>query len=230
MFFKPPATVMKGRTDSFKIFILIFTFLIYTSYHLSRKPISVVKTVLHENESDFSNCTGFHNCSWAPFENDNYKTLLGYLDYAFLLAYALGMFFSGHIAERVNLRYFLSAGMMLVGIFTALFGCARYWGIHELWYFIVVQIFSGLFQSTGWPSVVACMANWYGKGNRGFIMGVWNSHTSIGNILGTIIPAVFVDYNWGLSFIVPAGIIFGLGVLVFFFLVPRELMFSFVII
>ena len=53
-------------------------------------------------------------------------------------------------------------------------------------------------------------------------MGIWNSHTSVGNILGTVIPAAFVEVNWGLSFIVPAMIIFGMGILVFLFLVPRK--------
>jgi sugar phosphate permease len=28
------------------------------------------------------------------------------------------------------------------------------------------------------------MSNWFGKKKRGLIFGLWNSHTSIGNILG----------------------------------------------
>ena len=31
---------------------------------------------------------------------------------------------------------------------------------------------AGFLQATGWPSVVAVMANWYGKGKRGAIMGM----------------------------------------------------------
>ncbi|KAK2180995.1 hypothetical protein NP493_418g02045 [Ridgeia piscesae] len=196
----------------YKLFILIFTFLAYMTFHLSRKPISVVKNVLHQN------CT---NCSWAPFGQSNYSELLGSLDYAFLFAYAVGMFISGHLAERLNLRYFLCGGMLLSGLFTALFGLARYWKIHSLPYFIVVQVFGGLVQSSGWPSVVTCVANWNGKGNRGVVMGIWNSHTSVGNILGSLISGAFVNDNWGLSFIVPGVIIAVMGVLIFIFLVPR---------
>lgn len=182
------------------------------TFHLSRKPISVVKNVLHQN------CT---NCSWAPFDQSNYSELLGSLDYAFLFAYAIGMFISGHLAERLNLRYFLSGGMLLSGLFTALFGLARYWEIHSLPYFIVVQILGGVVQSSGWPSVVTCVANWNGKGNRGFVMGIWNSHTSVGNILGSLISGAFVHDNWGLSFIIPGAIIAVMGILTFIFLVPR---------
>ena len=48
----------------------------------------------------------------------------------------------------------------------------------------LVKIACGMFQTTGWPGVVSVMANWFGKGRRGLIMGIWNSHTSLGNILG----------------------------------------------
>ena len=46
-------------------------------------------------------------------------------------------------------------------------------------------------QSTGWPGVVAVMGNWFGKKRRGLLLGVWNAHTSVGNILGTAVPAIW---------------------------------------
>lgn len=55
---------------------------------------------------------------------------------------------------------------------------------------------------------------------RGLIMGIWNSHTSVGNILGSIIAGIWVDGDWGYSFVVPGIIVASLGVLVFLFLVP----------
>lgn len=55
----------------------------------------------------------------------------------------------------------------------------------------------------------------------GFIFGVWNSHTSIGNILGSLIAGYFLEENWGLSFMVPGGIIASVGVVIFLFLVPN---------
>ena len=51
----------------------------------------------------------------------------------------------------------------------------------------IFQIITGAFQASGWPGVVTVMANWFGKGRRGLIMGLWNSHTSLGNILGSLI-------------------------------------------
>lgn len=66
--------------------------------------------------------------------------LLGELDSAFLFSYAVSMFISGFIAERVNLRYFLSLGMLMSGVFSYLFGIAKTYDIHELSYYILVQV------------------------------------------------------------------------------------------
>ncbi|XP_061557980.1 glucose-6-phosphate exchanger SLC37A2 isoform X2 [Phycodurus eques] len=216
-----------SRDSWYRGFILLLTFLFYTAYHLSRKPISIVKSELHRNCSgvirpaDLNITNNVTWCDWSPFDQDNYKTLFGVLDNSFLVAYAIGMFFSGIFGERLPLRYYLSFGMLMSGLFTCLFGLGFYWNIHSLGYYAVIQVFNGLMQTTGWPAVVACVGNWFGKGKRGFIMGVWNSHTSVGNILGSLIAGVFVSSAWGLSFIVPGLIIASTGVLCFFFLVEK---------
>lgn len=53
---------------------------------------------------------------------------------------ALPCLHSGIFGERLPLRYYLSGGMMLSGLFTALFGLGYFWDIHVLWYFIVMQV------------------------------------------------------------------------------------------
>lgn len=50
------------------------------------------------------------------------QSLLGQVDLAFLSAYAVGMFFAGHLGDRTDLRLFLSIGMIGSGIFCCLFG------------------------------------------------------------------------------------------------------------
>uniref|UniRef100_A0A671QCY8 Glucose-6-phosphate exchanger SLC37A2 n=1 Tax=Sinocyclocheilus anshuiensis TaxID=1608454 RepID=A0A671QCY8_9TELE len=216
-----------SRDSWYRFVILLLTFVFYTTYHLSRKPISIVKSQLHRNCSNVIHPADLNItdndtwCDWAPFDQNNYRNLFGVLDNCFLVAYAIGMFFSGIFGERLPLRYYLSSGMILSGIFTALFGLGFYWQIHSLWYYCLVQALNGLVQTTGWPAVVACVGNWFGKGKRGFIMGVWNSHTSVGNILGSLIAGVYVSSAWGLSFIVPGIIIAVAGVICFLFLVEK---------
>lgn len=141
------------------------------------------------------------------------------MDLSFLLAYAIAMFISGLVAERVSLRYFLSLGMIMSGFFCYLFGVAKTADIHSIWYFVFVQTMAGIFQTTGWPGVVSVVGRWFGKGKRGLIFGIWNSHTSIGNVLGTLLPAYYVMTDWSRSFIVPGFIMGVMGFLVYLFLV-----------
>ncbi|XP_029434457.1 glucose-6-phosphate exchanger SLC37A1 isoform X2 [Rhinatrema bivittatum] len=235
-----------SQNQLYRAFILVLTFLLYTSFHLSRKPISIVKGELHKQcslPSTVESYTHVENglrtelstklsnvtCGWPPFDKKNYKQLLGALDYAFLCAYAVGMYLSGIIGERLPIRYYLTFGMLTSGLFTALFGLGYFYSIHNLWFYMTAQILNGLVQTTGWPSVVTCIGNWFGKGRRGLIMGIWNSHTSVGNILGSLIAGYWVSSCWGLSFVVPGIIIAVMGIVCFLFLIehPRDLKCSF---
>ncbi|KAL4457256.1 hypothetical protein ABPG75_012121 [Micractinium tetrahymenae] len=249
-----------------RFIVLALTFLCYTAYHASRKPPSIVKSVLHGdaqadgsgldhydyhwasshegvqviapgNSSDVAAAGGANAtlsaalgreaaAGWAPFNHQrDGKALLGQLDLAFLGAYAFGMFVSGHLGDRVDLRYFLTGGMLGSGVCVSLFGAAYFWQIHSMTYFIAVQVVGGLLQATGWPSVVSVMANWFGKGKRGLIMGVWNAHTSVGNIVGSLIAAYMLRYGWGWSFVVPGAFIAISGLVIFSFLVvePQDI-------
>ena len=209
--------------------VWIITYICYASYHLSRKPTSVVKGTLRpkcvEPDSPYNTSNTTSNASviclpgWEPFDGPDGNTLLGSLDYSFLFSYAIAMFFSGHIGDRVPLRYFLTIGMIGSGVMVCLFGAGYFFKIHVIEFYIAVQIVAGIFQSTGWPGVVAVMNHWFGKGYRGFVLGVWNTHTSVGNILGSVIPGIWADTDWGWSFISAGIIIIVCGVLVFFTLV-----------
>ena len=54
--------------------------------------------------------------------------------------YYLKLIFSGFVAERMDLRYFLSIGMLFSGIFVFLLGFAKVAGIHKIAYFIGMQV------------------------------------------------------------------------------------------
>lgn len=223
--------------NSYRYAVLLITFIAYTCYHASRKPSSIVKSVLHpeHDEEAVSNPWpignvfilkerlgndegGWKKKGWAPFNAEDGTLRLGEIDLAFLAFYAMGMYVAGHLGDRLDLRLFLTSGMIGSGIFVALFGMGYLWNIHAFSFFLVMQMTAGLFQATGWPSVVAVIGNWFGKRKRGLIMGIWNAHTSVGNISGSLLAASVLDYGWGWSFIVPGAFIFVGGILVYLFL------------
>ncbi|GLT91127.1 hypothetical protein SLE2022_090310 [Rubroshorea leprosula] len=222
---------------SYRYMVLFVTFIAYACYHASRKPSSIVKSVLDPEREKGSgrnpwplgnvfireNVEGFDGNrmsikGWYPFNGPDGTSKLGEIDVAFLSCYSVGMYVAGHLGDSLDLRLFLTCGMIFSGIFVGLFGMGYFWNIHVFWYFLVMQMLAGLFQATGWPSVVAVIGNWFGKRKRGLIMGVWNAHTSVGNISGSLLAACVLDYGWGWSFIVPGALIVLGGILVYLFL------------
>ncbi|KAF3453033.1 hypothetical protein FNV43_RR03466 [Rhamnella rubrinervis] len=223
---KPPHKTLAFH----QILVLVVTFLAYASFHASRKPPSIVKSVLGPNiqsnssiiESNLNSSilnSSLFDTGWAPFDGPRGTHRLGEIDLAFLSAYSIGMYFAGHIGDRIDLRHFLVFGMMGSGIFTIVFGLGYWFNVHVLGFFVAVQVVSGLFQSVGWPCVVAVVGNWFGKAKRGLIMGIWNSHTSVGNIIGSVVASGVLEFGWGFSFVVPGILMIVVGVLVYMFLV-----------
>ena len=188
-------------------------------------PLHVIYTVRTDTEAELSLTTtsslssSSSSSGWAPFNGSSGTSLLGEVDVAFLAAYSLSMFVAGHLGDRVDLRWFLSGGMVASGACVCLFGFSYWWNVHWIAYFFMVQIMGGLVQATGWPAVVAVVGNWFGKSKRGLIMGVWNAHTSVGNICGTLMASSVLAYGWGWSFLVPGMAIIIGGVIMFLFLV-----------
>ncbi|KAL7981483.1 hypothetical protein Chor_002379 [Crotalus horridus] len=189
--------------------ILVLTFLCYTTFHLSRKPISIVKSELHYNCSSLgsrpnnaSNSTTW--CDWKPFDQDNYKELFGALDNAFLVAYAIGMYISSKSESLSCSQVGFSASDFLCATTSPEACCS------------VAYLLPYLDWATTGISTSYGTSYWY---RRGLIMGIWNSHTSVGNILGSLIAGIWVSTAWGLSFIVPGIIIALMGVICFLFLI-----------
>ncbi|XP_073274415.1 putative glycerol-3-phosphate transporter 1 [Primulina huaijiensis] len=242
---KPPGIrfveYIKKSSISYKThqgIVLVVTFFAYLSYHATRKTTSIVKSALDPQSPNVDSKLSYYSwtrantqrplygvkssyvfgAGWEPFNDSDGTSLLGELDVAFLFVYAAGMFFSGHIGDRMNLRIFLTIGMLGTGLFTSLFGVGYWANIHIFYYYLLVQMLAGLFQSTGWPSVVAVVGNWFGKQKRGLIMGIWNAHTSLGNITGSVVASMMLKHGWGWSLVVPGlGITF-VGIILFLFL------------
>jgi len=195
-------------------------------------------------KSDLSDDYKWHPTSRASDSDDipelnphgnSGKILLGTLDTIYLGFYAIFMFPMGRLAETFNKRYFLFFGMVMTSIFVALTGMAYYFKSHSMVYWSSIYALQGIFQSTGWPTVVGIMGNWCGHGKRGLIMGLWNAHTSVGNIVGSLLAAASMNIggagelgdsgsNWAMAFFMPAIMMFAVAVACLLFLKehPRD--------
>ncbi|KAK4404246.1 putative glycerol-3-phosphate transporter 5 [Sesamum angolense] len=133
-----PSLAAPEKTLKFHQFlVLLLTFIAYAAFHASRKPPSIVKSILTVSDSDqdpsqFTGSPVHNKTGWAPFDGPGGPHRLGELDLSFLLAYAIGMYVSGHIGDKVDLRIFLTIGMVGSGIFVILFGLGYFLDLHSL--------------------------------------------------------------------------------------------------
>lgn len=220
-------------THECRILVLLLTFIAYACFHASRKPLSIVKSVLDpEALQNFtihaeppavlsapSPSIQSLSPGWVPFNGDFGKARLGEMDVAFLASYAAGMYYAGALGDRLDLRKFLMFGMVSSGGCVCLFGCGYLWDIHSFWYYFIIQVITGLLSSIGWPVVVAIVANWFGKAKKGLIMGIWNAHASVGNIVGSIVAAAALRFGWGWSFLFPGISLIMCALLIYCFLI-----------
>lgn len=176
-------------------------------FHATRKTFSNVKATITDEwlgSCDAKNDTcvplkpdSIWNAHHFLPNQDRSKIFLGTLDAIFLAAYSVGLFISGILGDRFNLRYVLFIGMCSSAVSLFLFGVVTEWvGVYNEALYIIIWIINGLAQSTGWPAVVAVMGNWFGKNGRGLIFGIWAANASVGNIFGALMVASCLNYGY----------------------------------
>ncbi|KAM4748071.1 sugar phosphate exchanger 3 [Rhinophrynus dorsalis] len=231
------ATARKGFFSKYThhhLMVFLLTFFSYALLHASRKSFSNVKVSISNQWTPSDLNTSEYDLEPGETWNGNHlfpnnasaAIFLGLLDTIFLFSYAVGLFISGIIGDRLNMRYVLTFGMCSSALTMFVFGTVTEWlHFYNKFFYCAVWIVNGLLQSTGWPCVVAVMGNWFGKSGRGFIFGLWSACASVGNILGAFLASSVLKYGYEYAFLVTASVQFAGGIIIFFGLVtsPKEL-------
>ncbi|XP_075414851.1 sugar phosphate exchanger 3 [Tenrec ecaudatus] len=221
-----------SRFSHHHVVVFLLTFFSYSLLHASRKTFSNVKVSISKQWTP----TAFNKSAELPAElwSSNHlfpdaegaTLFLGTLDTIFLFSYAVGLFISGIVGDRLNLRCVLSFGMCSSALVVFVFGTVTEWlHFYNKWFYCALWVINGLLQSTGWPCVVAVMGNWFGKAGRGVIFGLWSACASVGNILGACLASSVLQYGYEYAFLVTASVQFAGGVVIFFGLLvsPEEI-------
>ncbi|CAM1313996.1 SLC37A3 (predicted) [Pycnogonum litorale] len=237
-------TVHRCRTNKWKqhkagythhhVVVFLLTFFSYALYHATRKTFSNVKFTMGQewsptNTSDelksVYNYQQWNSMHLFPSHKSS-MVFMGSLDLIFLLSYSAGLFISGILGDRFNLRYVLSTGMILSSITVFAFGCLSKWiSVYSEAYYCVIWGMNGLLQATGWPCVVAIASNWFGKSNRGLILGLWCANASFGNIIGSYAVGGILKYGYEFAYLVTSTMLFAGGIIIFFGMLtsPKEI-------
>ncbi|XP_076339281.1 sugar phosphate exchanger 3-like isoform X3 [Tachypleus tridentatus] len=205
------------------------TFFSYAIFHATRKTFSNLKTTIEAEWTPFNRSYpdfyDYEQWNKRHMFEDNYDAsfFLGTLDTIFMVSYSVGLFFSGALGDRFDLRKVLAIGMWFSAIMTFLFGTVSGWlNIYNYYWYLVFWMLGGLAQSSGWPCVIAIIGNWFGKSSRGLVTGLWGASPSVGNIIGAYTVASVLHFGFEYAFLVPASLMFSCGIVVYFSIIPSS--------
>ena len=172
----------------------------YVGFYLTRKAFAVAKIELRKEEV------------WGIS-----KSTMGYIDLAYLVAYAIGQFIWGITADRVGTRRVVLTGMFVSIVMAVVAGASTITVLLG-----VVLFIQGLAQSTGWAPLTKNIGNFFNQRERGRILGFWCSNYAVGGLIASTYAGWAIQYygDWRYAFWVPAAT---LGVIwILFIMLQRD--------
>jgi OPA family sugar phosphate sensor protein UhpC-like MFS transporter len=175
------------------------TWLAYAGFYLTRKSFSVAKIELAD-----------------PAVMGLDKTQMSWADGGYAVAYAGGQFVLGALGDRFGTRTVVLLGM-LASIVTALLTGAAGSALT----IVVLLTAQGLCQSSGWGPLTKNVGEFFARGERGRVLGVWCSNYAVGGLIASALAGIAAQaFGWHYAFWVPAG---GLTVVcVLFYFLQRD--------
>jgi sugar phosphate permease len=123
------------------------------------------------------------------------------------VAYGVGQFFNGQLAERLSPRLMLALGMFGSAALNVLFGLST-----GFYFLLFVWATNGFFQSLGWTPCVRVVANWVPLMRRGHAIGLIGTGYQITLGLTYIVAGQAAErLGWRGALYVPAALLTAAG-------------------
>ncbi len=131
-------------------------------------------------------------------DNNRFKELMGYVDWAFKTAYALGFLAIGYVIDRLGTRLGLALGMTVWSVAGVLSSFTV--GVKSM---SSARFMLGLGEASIFPSSVKAISEWFPKHERTLATGLFNAGTNVGVILTAFaVPLLTLYFGWRASFFV----------------------------
>ena len=145
------------------------------------------------------------------------ESQLGIIGSALFFSYAVGKLVNGFLADRVNVRYFMSGALLICALVNAALSINL-----PFWLFVGLWALNGWFQSCGAPCSVISLKQWFSGKNYGTMYGFWSASHNLGEAITFIFIAFVVGaLGWRMGFI-SASILGLLGAAMIFFLLRQQ--------
>ncbi|XP_065684191.1 sugar phosphate exchanger 3-like isoform X1 [Hydra vulgaris] len=189
--------------------VFVLTYFSYVFFRANRRAFDDCKNTLNKS---------FVFQSSEP--NEDPILFFGKLDTTFAFAYAIGLFISGIMGDRLNLRYMLTIGMCGSAVTTLITGYLNnITKTQYKYYYYVLYSVNGLFQSIGWPVTVAIMGNWFSSGD--ILYGIWGGNGPLGYIICSYIISYSLSYDYKIGLLLNSSLLFCGGVIILFCLITH---------
>ena len=126
---------------------------------------------------------------------------LGIIGSALFFGYAVGKLFNGFLADHVNVRYFMSAGLLVCALVNAVLALKVPFIV-----FVILWAINGWFQSVGAPCSIISLKRWFGNDGFGTKYGYWSLSHNLGEAITFYVTALIVGaFGWQAGFLGAAG-------------------------
>jgi len=122
-------------------------------------------------------------------------TQMGIVGSGLLFIYSFGKLTNGFLADRSNIRRFMSIALLLSAVVNLLLGFNKSFVV-----FLVLWTLNGWFQSIGSAPSVVSLSHWFGRSELGTRYGLWSASHSIGEAItfaGTTVLVSLLGWRWG---------------------------------
>jgi sugar phosphate permease len=131
------------------------------------------------------------------------KAEMGTVLMALKLAYGVGQFINGQLAERFPPRRLLALGLLASAGLNLLFGWAT-----ALYFMTFIWACNGYVQALGWAPCVRVLANWFPAARRGRAMGIIGTGYQLSGALTFVVAGWAADrFGWRGALYVPSGLL-----------------------
>jgi OPA family sugar phosphate sensor protein UhpC-like MFS transporter len=124
---------------------------------------------------------------------------LGHVGSALLFVYAFGKLANGALADRSNIKRFMSTGLLASALINLAVGASSSYGA-----LLCLWMVNGWFQSMGSSPSGVVLSYWFSDRERGTRYGIWSVSHSIGEGLSFLVTSALVaGYGWRWGFFAP---------------------------
>lgn len=179
----------KPKIGGYRWRILALLFMATTINYMDRSIIGVLAPTLQDHVFHWSN------------------TEYGYINIAFMTAYAIGMLVMGGVIDKFGTKigYSISIGIW------SLFSMAHALVTRSMGWigFAVARFGLGIGEAGNFPACIKTVAEWFPKKERALATGIFNAGTNVGATLMPLIIPLFVlndGTNWRYAFFITFGL------------------------